>query len=759
MPIYYNQPSYVNVNQLVDVLNLVADKHKVVLASSESPLYSNNPNKDPVLLVIFVDDVSLDNLIRTVFPLWNQAKFERIVVSLKQPIEVKEARATFVFNTDAVANRSVDRIVAPTNEQETAFKTAIEGWIKNPLASHIVPEVLIYPLQIGFMNAGAIGKAAQLIKRIRADIAYAKFATREVDSKEAVGLVIWNWEFQRAELDVNNVVATVKRFNRQFQKMIIVWVNSGVPANRSEDVLLEIPAIPIKSGLTTDMGWGITPENQEKVIEVLTPFAKDENKQINWNKLVFETSKLLDNDALRDWLGAVRWKPLASDSALSLNEQYARMQALPPRDRVPSQLTTALERQIGKDPQVLTLSENLQQARKQIDDLLVKRRLDEKPLTESKSSDVSKLKEQISRQDQTIATMKMAEGKAKEMNSLLQQEVEDLKANQKEMGQAHAEQIKELTAKLQAAEAKVKEISADAKQKEEVHAKQVQEWTAKLQAAEAKAATVVADAKQKETEPANQIKMLSERSNVKPVEEKQQPNLDQELKELDQELEKEGVVVSSEIDKLRADLKRKDELLKRVESDLQKIKDQRRVEALARQPDTELQAEVKKLANELEEERKKSDGLRRELVVVMAEKKEATERQVPMLAQIDQLQKEKDNLLTENKNLVASTDKLLKANETMTREINELTEKVNRKSQVLAAMNSENPDEVIRDWKEIIDLWKTESQQLFWTRRYLEHEPTYAQVKEFINLSEPRMQDEYLRFQKSKNDAAKPKVD
>lgn len=719
MPIYYNQPSFVDVERLVNVLNLVAGEEKVFRASANNPLYYNNPENNPVLLVIFVDDVSLDNLIKTVFPLWNQAKFDRIVVSFGQNIEAGNALATFLFRTEAVGN--VKRKVVLTTSQETAFKTAVEKWIEKPSPPRIVPEVPICPLLVGFLDKESKEKANQLVKRIRAFIAYDKFATREIDSKDAVGLVIW--KFRRTQLDVNDVVATIKRYNHQFQKMIIVWVDAAVAAGKpNEDILLEIPAILLKSGLNTDMGWAISEPNQTKVIEALEPFAKDGNKPVKWYALVNETSKLIKVDTFRDWLGALRWEPLPLDSKLSANEQYACMQALPPKDKIPPDLMRALEERIGTDPQVLTLTDELEHTRKQLSRLL-----DESITapTEVKSPDISKMQEQLKRQEQVIDQWKQTEGKAKEQIRVLEQRAKDLESDLRDIKADRDRQVQELTTKLTVAEAKAKE-------------------------AEAALTKLGAEAKKKEDEFATRIQELTTN---KPVEEKKSEDaVDKELAELEKELEKNGVPTSSKIDELRAKLERKDALLKKVQADLQAIQKTRKLETVLAQPETTLQAEVKRLTQALEEEKKTNQGLQAEIVKLMTECKEATERQAPMALQIDQLQQE-------NKSLTASTDKLLKANETMAKEIAELTVSVNLKSQQLAKMNVQDADEDTKNWKEIIDLWETESKQLFWTRKYLALDPPYPQVKQFIELPEPAMRNEFTKFQKSKSDAEKPKAD
>lgn len=758
MPIYYNTAAGVDVARLISVLKTVANnKHEVVGFDTEWSLVRNDPKKKPVLLVLFVCDVDSENLIRTTFPLAKPARFDRIVVSLRDPPEKGAIKC------DSKIVNSYKVVATPTDAQEGAFRGAVQKWMDAAPSYKPVREVLINPLQIGFEKyPGEVQQANELIGRIRASLAYAGLATTIESSEEAVGLVAWR--FSKSQLDVNAVVKEIRAKSPKMKRMIIVWVKSGVPAGApNSDVLLDVPAIEIKSGLNTDLGWDLTEENHRKVFAALAPFAREVDTPINWNWMVYETSKLLDKDTLRDWLGAVRWKPLPAKSDLSANEQYARMQALPPRDQTPSELKKVLTELIGVDPDVLTLTEELQRANERIDGLLNT----SLSTVETKSVGVSKLQEHISRQDQVIEQLQRTEGKAKEQILVLETQVGDLKTDQTKLKEAHAQEIKQLTTKLQEAENKAsKRETADLSATNQQLNEKVQQLTTKLQAAEAKMketdtafAAFKTDAKKTKDDLDKQIQELSKQLQVK--QENPQPgNVDEELKELEKELEHKESSTPTDIDKLRADLKRKDELLAKVEKDLKAIQSERKLAALADKPSTELRVEIKNLATTLDTEKTKNQELQATIIRLMAENKEVTEMQAPMALKIDQLQQENGKLIEEKKSLNASIEKLLKANSTMTDEINDMNKTINAKSQQLAMLTDKsNDDALTRDWRDVIDMWQRDSNRWVLLSLFINLKPSYEKVQSFVKLSEEGMRKMIDEVQKSNRDAAKPKAE
>jgi len=442
MPILYNEVVD-NVSALVTVVKEAAAPYDVVGVTKKSPLTSNIPDKKPTLLVIFVVGESHDTVINSVFPLCYHAKLPRIVVWLKRGTQTMPSiNDVLVISCDAKYNSNTLAYTAtPTDAQKEQLKNAVKEWAMNPPSYQVVPEMKVSFFEHWFKTDEALrNKGVKIARQVCSQLAIRGYASRIEDSKESIGIVTWDAGSTRLnEAQLLKTLAANGCLFDQFVLVLINWADFYFPL--SDRVI-----VCVKAKALRDQGWTLDSLDMDQVvmkIESAEEKRKNKSKALpppdtkqdsvsveekqpkppisenQFRKLVLRTAEAIDEDEridrVRDWLGAIRWKPLPADTSLSKYEQYACMQALP--SEVPAPLLDQLKQMIDRDPRVVELEMTVKNLRKTVTSTDKEPSEELKKMKEAEkqtSEEMRKLKEKITRQEKMINDLQNERVRAKE---------------------------------------------------------------------------------------------------------------------------------------------------------------------------------------------------------------------------------------------------------------------------------------------------------------------------------------------------------
>jgi len=436
MPILYNKVVD-NVSALVNIVKGVSGIYGVVAVTKQDPLTINNPSKKPTLLIIFVVGESHDTVINTVFPLCYPAKLPRIVVWLKRGSQTmptyKDALATISCNA-TINSRTGVYTATPSESQKQELEAAIKKWIKNPTPFRFVHEIKVAFFEHWFRTDESLRKGVKIGRQICRQLAIEGYASQIKDDKNAIGIV--TWDAGSTKLDEDELLTTLERKGCQFGTFVLVLINWRDFYFPNTSRVLAC----VKAKSDGYQGFVLDEFDMGQVIKVIVSVeekrmtkSKDlpqqgrtldtkqaiEEKPIasqisdqDFNDIISETvdGKLEnDIDRIRDWLGAVRWKPLPATAGISKYEQYARMQALPDKEIPP--LLKALEDMVGTDWRIVELQKTVDRL---LERLKQKEGKPQEPNEEFKGTkeqesktakELQQLREQITRQEKVISDL------------------------------------------------------------------------------------------------------------------------------------------------------------------------------------------------------------------------------------------------------------------------------------------------------------------------------------------------------------------
>lgn len=483
MPILYNEVVD-DVSALVNIIKQSKGEYGVVAVTKQDPLTFNNPSKNPTLLIIFVVGESHDTVINTVFPLCYPAKLPRIVVWLKR------SNQTIPTYNDALATISCDATIndrtgvytaKPSDSQKKELETTIKKWIKNPTPFRFVTEIKVAFFENWFRTDESLrNKGVKIGRQICRQLAIEGYASQIKDDKDAIGIV--TWDAGSTKLNEAQLLATLAKKGCNFDTFVLVLINPGTFYFPKTGRVLAC----VKATSVQDQGWTLDKSVMDQVIKVI---VSAEEKRINKSKSLAQQGRTLDLidtkqviveekpiasqisdqdfndiisetvggelrndiDRIRDWLGAVRWKPLPATDGISKYEQYARMQALPDKEIPP--LLKALEDMVGTDWRIVELQKTVDRLRERLKQKKDKPQEPDEEFKgtkeqESKTTDeLQKLRERITRQEKVISDLQNQKVREKDMMDA-KRNIGDLEKSLKSERAASEEMRTRIIAKL-----------------------------------------------------------------------------------------------------------------------------------------------------------------------------------------------------------------------------------------------------------------------------------------------------------------------